>query len=123
MSEASRNEAPRPVGTFAGMVTGVAAVVFLGGLGAALWLRWLWSRTPSFVRSTVPALHRHVAVWVVWATFASGILGWAMTLRGLVRAFGDVASVDPSDKARMLANGISGAMNWTAVGIVIQLIG
>jgi uncharacterized membrane protein len=105
------------------MVTGAVAVAFLGGLGAAIWLRWLWSRTPPFVRSTVPARHRRAAVWFVWATFAAGILGWAMTVRGLVRAFGDVASVDPPDKARVLAEGISQAMNLTAVGIVIQLIG
>jgi hypothetical protein len=124
MSEASQNEpCPQPVGTVVGMMTGAAAVVFLGGLGAALWLWWLWSRTPSSVRSAVPVRHRRAAVWVVWATFASELLGFAMTVRGLVRAFDDVANVAPSDKARLLAEGISDAMNLTALGMGIQLIG
>jgi hypothetical protein len=105
------------------MVTGAAAVVVLGGLGAALWLRWLWSRTPPSVRSAVPVRHRQVAVCAVWGTFVFGLLGWAMTVRGLVRVFGDVANVDPSEKAKMLATGISEAMNLTAAAIVVQLIG
>jgi hypothetical protein len=124
MSDASHNEGPpRPVGTVLGMVTGAVAVGLLGGLGAALWLRWLWSRAPVSVRSSVPTRHRYAAVCVVWGTFVSGLVGWAMTVRGLLRAFGDVASVDPSEKARMLAKGISEAMNATAAGIVIQLLG
>ena len=77
-----------------GMVTGAGAVIVLGGLGAALWLRWLWSRTPPSVRSAVPVRHRQVALCVVWGTFAFGLLGWAMTVRGLVRVFGNVANVD-----------------------------
>jgi uncharacterized membrane protein len=106
-----------------GIVVGIAAVVMFGGLGAAIWLRWIWSRTPPSVRSTVPVRHRYAAVCVVWGAFLSGLLGWAMTLRGVVRAFGHVANVDPSEKARALAEGISEAMNMTALGIVIQLVG
>jgi hypothetical protein len=117
------HETQPPVGTVFGMVMGAVAVILLGGLGAAAWLRWLWSRTPASVRSTVAARHRYAATCVVWGTFASGLLGWAMTVRGLVRAFGDVAHVDPSEKARVLAEGISEAMNATAAGIVVQLLG
>jgi uncharacterized membrane protein len=124
MNETSQDEGPRrPVGTVVGMVTGAAAVVVLGGLGAAVWLRWLWSRTPPSVRSTVPVRHRQVAVCLVWGTFVFGILGWAMTVRGLVRAFGEVANIDPSEKAKVLAMGISEAMNATVAGIVVQLLG
>lgn len=105
------------------MLIGAAAVVVFGGLGAALWLRWLWSRTPLPVRASVPAHHRYAALCVVWGSFASGLLGLAMTVLGLVRAFREVANVDPSEKARVLASGISEAMNLTAAGIVIQLAG
>ena len=47
----------------------------------------------------------------------SGLLG---TVTGLIKSFGSVAgeSVDPSQKARVLAAGISEAMNCTAFGLV-----
>jgi biopolymer transport protein ExbB/TolQ len=38
-------------------------------------------------------------------------------------AFAHVADVDPSRKARVLAEAISEAMNLTAAGIVAQLVG
>jgi uncharacterized membrane protein len=124
MNGMSQEEAPsRAVGTVLGMTAGVGAVVVFGGLGAALWLRWIWSRTPPSVRSTVPVRRRYAAVCVVWGAFVSGLLGWALTIRGLVRAFGDVANVDPSEKAKVLATSISEAMNMTAAGIGVQLIG
>ena len=47
----------------------------------------------------------------------SGLLG---TVTGLIKSFGAVAgaSVDPSQKATILANGISEAMNCTAFGLI-----
>jgi biopolymer transport protein ExbB/TolQ len=53
---------------------------------------------------------------------ASGLIG---TVAGLVKAFGAVAgeSVDPSQKARILAEGISQAMNCTAFALVMGAIG
>jgi biopolymer transport protein ExbB/TolQ len=52
----------------------------------------------------------------------SGLLG---TVSGLITSFGAVSgeSVDPSQKARILAEGISEAMNCTAFGLIIALIG
>ncbi len=51
----------------------------------------------------------------------SGLLG---TITGLIKAFGAVGgeSVDPSQKARVLAEGISEAMNCTAFGLAVALI-
>jgi biopolymer transport protein ExbB/TolQ len=51
----------------------------------------------------------------------SGLLG---TITGLIKAFGAVGgeSVDPSQKARILAEGISEAMNCTAFGLMVALI-
>src|SRR6186713_1293118 len=52
----------------------------------------------------------------------SGLLG---TVTGLITSFGAVAgeSVDPSQKARVLAQGISEAMNCTAFGLAVAIIG
>ena len=51
----------------------------------------------------------------------SGLLG---TVSGLIKSFGSVAGegVDPSAKARILAEGISEAMNCTAFGLIVAII-
>jgi biopolymer transport protein ExbB/TolQ len=51
-----------------------------------------------------------------------GLLG---TVMGLIQAFGAVAgkSVDPSQKATILAAGISQAMNCTAFGLIAAIMG
>ena len=51
----------------------------------------------------------------------SGLLG---TVSGLISAFGAVSgeSVDPSQKARILAQGISEAMNCTAFGLIVAIM-
>src|SRR5262252_7217037 len=50
----------------------------------------------------------------------SGLLG---TVSGLIKSFGAVGgeSVDPSQKARILAEGISEAMNCTAFGLIVAI--
>src|SRR6478735_7907260 len=52
----------------------------------------------------------------------SGLLG---TVSGLITSFGAVSgeSVDPSQKSRILAEGISEAMNCTAFGLIVALMG
>jgi biopolymer transport protein ExbB len=52
----------------------------------------------------------------------SGLLG---TVSGLIQSFGAVSgeSVDPSQKARILAEGISEAMNCTAFGLIVAITG
>ena len=52
----------------------------------------------------------------------SGLLG---TIAGLIKSFGAVGgeSVDPSQKARILAEGIAEAMNCTAFGLIVAIIG
>jgi len=51
----------------------------------------------------------------------SGLLG---TVTGLITSFGAVSgeSVDPSQKARILAEGISEAMNCTAFGLIVAIM-
>jgi biopolymer transport protein ExbB len=53
------------------------------------------------------------------ATLA-GLLG---TITGLIKSFAGVAGVDPSMKATMLSKGISEAMNCTAFGLGVGIIG
>ena len=87
------------------------------GLGAAVlivqWVRRLWRRPDLPLRTRVIAL----IVGGV-ASFAA----WGLLL-GLVKAFGAVGgeSVDPSQKARILAEGIAEAMNCAAFGILVGL--
>jgi biopolymer transport protein ExbB len=47
-----------------------------------------------------------------------GLLG---TITGLIKSFAGVAGVDPSQKATMLAAGISEAMNCTAFGLLVGI--
>jgi biopolymer transport protein ExbB/TolQ len=56
---------------------------------------------------------------VVVAAPIVGLLVTVLLLRG---AFGGTARVDPAEKARVLAEGISEAMNGTAFGLVISVV-
>lgn len=47
-----------------------------------------------------------------------GLLG---TIQGLIQSFAAVASVDPAQKAELLANGIAKAMNTTALGLIAAI--
>lgn len=53
------------------------------------------------------------------ATLA-GLLG---TITGLIKSFAGVAGVDPSQKATLLSKGISEAMNCTAFGLAVGIMG
>lgn len=86
-----------------------------GGVVAMLWwCRRLWQRG------------RELPLWATLA--ATGLVALASfggfrTIVGLIRAFGAIGgeSVDPSQKARILAEGISEAMNCTASGLLFVL--
>jgi biopolymer transport protein ExbB/TolQ len=49
------------------------------------------------------------------------LLGLLGTITGMIISFGAVADADASDKAVMLARGISEAMNCTAFGLLIAI--
>ncbi len=51
----------------------------------------------------------------------STLLGLLGTISGLITSFAGAAKADPADKATMLANGISEAMNCTAFGLCIAI--
>jgi biopolymer transport protein ExbB len=49
------------------------------------------------------------------------LLGLLGTISGLIASFAAAAKIDPSQKAELLANGISEAMNCTAYGLVVAI--
>jgi biopolymer transport protein ExbB/TolQ len=49
------------------------------------------------------------------------LLGLLGTIVGLIGAFGAVANANPADKATILANSISEAMNCTAFGLLVAI--
>ncbi|MEW6490660.1 MAG: MotA/TolQ/ExbB proton channel family protein [Thermodesulfobacteriota bacterium] len=51
----------------------------------------------------------------------STLMGLLGTILGLMQAFQAVAGADPSQKAAMLAQGISMAMNTTAYGLIVAI--
>ncbi len=72
----------------------------------------------------IPKLAKRTSYLALLANLAmlTGLLG---TVSGLIASFGAVAgeSVDASQKARILAEGISEAMNCTAFGLIVALLG
>ena len=72
----------------------------------------------------IPRIAKRTGYLALLANLAMlcGLLG---TVSGLIRSFGAVSceSVDPSQKARILAEGISEAMNCTAFGLIVAIMG
>ena len=70
----------------------------------------------------LPKIGKRTGYLALFANLAmlSGLFG---TITGLIKAFGAVGgeSVDPSQKARILAEGISEAMNCTAFGLLAAI--
>jgi hypothetical protein len=89
-----------------GVLTNLAAIV--------LW----WAARRSQAVEHLRSLRRRAVACAVVAAFDAG-LG---VLVGLIKAFGAVGgeSVDPSQKARILAEGISETFNCVAIGLVIS---
>ena len=81
---------------------------------------WLWARRLG-KRPNVPR-------FVPWAIYALVIPGTLVTVlgvaSGLIRVLGATSgeSVDPSQKARVLAEGISEAMNSGACGFLLAVV-
>jgi biopolymer transport protein ExbB/TolQ len=71
----------------------------------------------------MPQISKRTGYLALFANLAmlSGLFG---TIVGLIKAFGAVGgeSVDPSQKARILAEGISEAMNCTAFGLLAAIV-
>jgi biopolymer transport protein ExbB/TolQ len=68
----------------------------------------------------LPNIEKRVGFLAVLSNGATlvGLLG---TINGMIACFGAVANVDPSQKATILAEGISEAMNCTAFGLLTAI--
>jgi biopolymer transport protein ExbB len=68
----------------------------------------------------LPRVNARLGYLAVIANVATmtGLLG---TIFGLIQAFGAVSVADPETKGRILANGISVAMNTTAFGLIVAI--
>jgi biopolymer transport protein ExbB len=71
----------------------------------------------------LPKINKMVGFLAMFANLAM-LCGLFGTIVGLIKAFGAVGgeSVDPSQKARILAEGISEAMNCTAFGLMSAIV-
>jgi biopolymer transport protein ExbB/TolQ len=71
----------------------------------------------------LPKINKMVGFLAMFANLAM-LCGLFGTIIGLIKAFGAVGgeSVDPSQKARILAEGISEAMNCTAFGLMSAIV-
>lgn len=70
--------------------------------------------------SVIPGVQKrtHYLSMIANVSTLMGLLG---TILGLMQAFQAVAGADPSQKAAMLAQGISMAMNTTAYGLIVAI--
>jgi len=69
------------------------------------------------VMEAVPRLERRTSYLATLANIAT-LLGLLGTIMGLIAAFTAVASADPAEKASLLSQSISVAMNTTAFGLM-----
>jgi len=68
----------------------------------------------------LPPLERRTSYLPILANVAT-LLGLLGTIIGVIEAFAAVAAADPSQKAVLLARGISTALNMTAFGLIVAI--
>lgn len=73
----------------------------------------------QLTRETHP-IERRTSYLSMLANIAT-LLGLLGTISGLIASFAAAAKIDPSQKAELLASGISEAMNCTAYGLVVAI--
>jgi biopolymer transport protein ExbB/TolQ len=68
----------------------------------------------------VPGIDKRVSYLSTLANIAT-LLGLLGTIQGLIQAFAAVGAADPSQKAALLASGISVALYTTAFGLIVAI--
>jgi biopolymer transport protein ExbB/TolQ len=68
----------------------------------------------------LPKIEKRTAYLAMFGNVAM-LLGLLGTITGMIISFGAVANADPSEKASLLARGISEAMNCTAFGLITAI--
>lgn len=91
------------------------AILFAPVVGLGLWTRWLGRRS-SVSRFAYRTAYGLVAMAALVIAF--GVIFGVLVGHGAVSA----ERIDASQKARVLAEGISEAMSWSALGLLIALV-
>lgn len=68
----------------------------------------------------IPRIEKRTSLLALMSNLAT-LLGLLGTISGLIGAFAAVAGVSPQEKATMLSNSISMAMNCTAFGLLVAI--
>lgn len=84
--------------------------------------RSIQNRVDESTLEVIPALHERTGMLATLANVAT-LLGLMGTIYGLIIAFRatSAAGIDAAEKARMLAAGISAAMNTTLMGLAVAI--
>jgi biopolymer transport protein ExbB/TolQ len=94
------------------------AFVFRAGLKKIQWsTEHIQHALDTAILEAIPMVEKRLNYLALVAN-VSTLLGLLGTIQGLIESFSAVASADPSEKAKLLAFGISKAMNTTALGLV-----
>jgi biopolymer transport protein ExbB/TolQ len=92
--------------------------VFRAGLKKIQWsTEHIQHALDTAILEAIPMVEKRLNYLALVAN-VSTLLGLLGTIQGLIESFSAVASADPSEKAKLLAFGISKAMNTTALGLV-----
>jgi biopolymer transport protein ExbB/TolQ len=78
-------------------------------------------RVEEAVRSVLPQLEKRIHYLYTLSNVAT-LIGLLGTVVGLITAFTAVSLADPAQKAALLANGISLALNNTAFGLMVAIL-
>lgn len=78
-------------------------------------------RIEEAVRSVLPQLEKRIH-YLYTLSNVSTLVGLLGTVVGLITAFTAVSLADPAQKAALLANGISLALNNTAFGLMVAIL-
>jgi biopolymer transport protein ExbB len=94
------------------------AFIFKAGLKKVTWpLQAVQHTLDTATLEMIPLLEKRLN-YIALAANISTLLGLLGTIQGLIESFSAVAGADPAEKAKLLALGISKAMNTTALGLL-----
>lgn len=74
----------------------------------------------ELVMEETSRIEKRIGLLAMMANVAT-LLGLLGTIVGMIRSFGSIASTNGAEKARLLAEGISEAMNATAYGLIVAV--
>ncbi len=121
VSKSIREGDPKKALSFCANSAAPVARIFEGGLSRyGKSERELQNAIDEVSLEVIPAVDKRVP-YLAMAANVSTLLGLLGTIHGLIQAFSAVGNADPSQKAALLASGISIALYTTAFGLVVAI--